>query len=757
MLALTPASLGGAHDLLARALVFVVLTAGGLAALASLLARRPAVAAATTASGQPLLGGAFAGALAGLLAVTLGGPGALPWLVLACLAGAAIHHAEARLAGRLVSAQVSARTGVVEHGLSLAQALAATLAALAAGALLHAQQAAEAVAAVAPVHGWAVGLGLAAFAAFAFVRADRGLARWLGPLALVALAVHVALMLLLLFGGDLGPVLSDMFSRSLGGEAALAGAVAAAAQGVLRASVAGATGGLGHAEGPRAWAAPLVTAAVALLTGLAALTGGPREALGERVLVPLEQHLRYGLAPSEVGQLIVIRPDAGLEEGKRYPMVLRADPRGHLYGDVIRDDNMVAAPAWAFTDTVDTIILRDKDPERAKNPGFDIRIPARRELVDTKVGPFLKLHPIDPNVNLSGLVTSRNLEGPFLNVGDFHFVGGVARGFQLQGGDRLSMYEEPRPKDAPRNPPLRDFIAFNYSGPFYDRDAPPAPMALPVPVASGLEVGSLAHLRLDAPDRGLELGFVNRLGELEVPPWDFLSACDTAVLRHPDDPSQDRTVPVRGHLTNGRLRFISPELKFEELAAKLPGFTGPFLRPPSYKFTAEVHRGARLPGERAESQLALVPVHMHGAPTGNPGPGVYAPHPGEVLLTGMQGPFLDADATGPLVRQLAARHGDAAAGLGAAALVLLALAGVVAWLRAGLRSAAPLLGPAAGVGVGVAFVVCVALGPWLGLPPLLWIADMTAALAVLFGLARLLSLLVWLVRLGRPEHPEQGA
>ena len=761
MLALTPATLGGAHDLLARALVFVVLTAGGLAALAALLARRappvrPDAPVADPHFPHPALAGGFAGVIAGLLAVALGGAGALPWLALACLAGAAIEHAESRLLVRLYPrlgrTNLASRAGPAEQVLAIGHTLAATVAALAAGALLHAQQAAEAVRAATPVAGWAVGLGLAALAAAAFVRSGRGLGRWLGPLALVALGVHVALMILLLAGGGSSAVLSDMFSQALGGEAAFAGAIAAAAQGVLRAGVAGATGGLGHAAAPpqRAWTAPLVTAAVALLTGLAALPGlTTREAIAGRELAPLERHLRGGLAPSDYGQLIVVPPDAGLEEGKRYPMVLRADPRGHLYGEVFRDENIVAAPAWEFTRTVDTIILRDKDPVRGKNPGFDLRIPARRELVETRVGPFLKLHPIDPTVNLRQLMVSRDLEGPFLNVDDFHFVAGVARGFQMGSGDRLSMFEEPRPADAPKNPALRDFVAFNYTGPFFDRGAPPAPLALPVPAESGLEVGSLVDLRLDAPGRGLELGFVNRLGQLEVPPWDFLAACDTAVLRHKDDPAQDRTIAVRSALASGRLRFTSPDLDLTQLASEWPEHTGPHLRPPSYEFTAEVHRGARLPAEQAETHLAVVPVHHDAAPTGNPGPGIYHPHPGEVLITGMQGPFIAEDASGTLVRGLARRLGPTAAGLGAAALVLLALAGLVQWLRAGLRSASLLLGPAPGIGVGLLFLVCVALGPWLGLPPLLRVADAAAALAVLLGLSRLLTLLLWL---GRPDR-----
>ena len=775
MLALTlatsgGATLGGAHDLLARTLVFVVLTAGVLAALVALLSRARGRAPAPTAdeTGLPethlsathlsathlaeIMGAAFAGVDAALLAIGLGGPGALPWLVLAGLVGAAIHRAE----GGLLRSTLAAGTGLPGHVLGVSHALAASLAALTAGALLHSHQAAEAVGAAGPIAPWAVGLGLAALV----LGALRGPGRWLGPVAVVALAVHVALMLLLLAQGGLSPVLGDMFAQALGGEAALAGLLAAAAQGVLRAAVAGATGSLGHAGGDRGgtgglgglggltWLAPVLTAGVALLTGLAALTAGVTtpEVATRRELLPLERHLRGGLTPSEHGQLIVLPPDAGLEEGQRYPMVLRADPRGHLYGGIFRDENIVAAPAWDFTRTVDTVILRDSDPERGKNPGFDVRIAVRRELVDTKVGPFLKLHPIDPTVNIRQLMETRDLAGPFLNVADFQFVGGVARGFRMQGGERLSMFEEPRAADAPRNPALRDIVTFNYSGPYFDRGEPPAPLALAAPIDGGLQPGRVAHLRMDPPARGLELGFVNRLGELEVPAWAFLGAADTAVLRHPDDPTQDRTITVRSRLQSGRLRFTSPDIDLEKLAKRLPGYTGPFLRPPSYHFAAEVHHGARLPAEFAETHVALVPVHQQRAPAGNPGPGTYDPHPGEVLLTGMQGPTLDQDGAGLLVRAIALRFGPALAGLGAGALVVLALAGLLYWLRAGLRSACLLLGARSGVGFGLVFLVCAALGPALELTPLLRVADAAVALAVLLGTARLLAYLPRLAR-----------
>ncbi|HEY0137689.1 MAG TPA: hypothetical protein VGB85_26570, partial [Nannocystis sp.] len=125
------------------------------------------------------------------------------------------------------------------------------------------------------------------------------------------------------------------------------------------------------------------------------------------------------------------------------------------------------------------------------------------------------------------------------------------------------------------------------------------------------------------------------------------------------------------------------------------------------------------------------------------------PHPGEVLLTGMQGPYLDQDGAGTLVRGLARSLGPTAAAVGAGALVLLALAGLLHWLRAGLRSSGQLLGGQTTVGFGLVFLVCAALGPALELTPLLRITDAAAALAVLLGTARLLAYLPRLVRRDR--------
>src|SRR5688572_26345141 len=142
------APLGATHDLLARALVLVVFTGGALALLAVVLLRRRPVVPDTEPPGPlaGLAGAGFAGVVAGALALSLGGPGALVWLALASLVGAAIQLAERRSRPDL-----SETPGPIGQAYRVAHALAAVLAALAAGALLLAQQGAEAARAAFPL------------------------------------------------------------------------------------------------------------------------------------------------------------------------------------------------------------------------------------------------------------------------------------------------------------------------------------------------------------------------------------------------------------------------------------------------------------------------------------------------------------------------------------------------------------------------------------------------------------------------------
>jgi hypothetical protein len=62
-----------------------------------------------------------------------------------------------------------------------------------------------------------------------------------------------------------------------------------------------------------------------------------------------------------------------------------------------------------------------------------------------------------------------------------------------------------------------------------------------------------------------------------------------------------------------------------------------------FEFEVEVHGDTRLTGDH-KGRLALVPVHELGEPTGPvAGPQPYSPHPGELLDSGMAGPFLSGE------------------------------------------------------------------------------------------------------------------
>ncbi|MFY0535144.1 hypothetical protein [Nannocystis pusilla] len=238
--------------------------------------------------------------------------------------------------------------------------------------------------------------------------------------------------------------------------------------------------------------APL-TAAAATLAGLLVLAGGdPRAPVfaGEPSPLPgapagavaLEQHLGVGLQPSDYGQTVVLAEGLGLEPGKRYEVVLRASPRGHRAGEVITDDNMVVVPAYAVAADVDTVILRDRDPTRAGNPGFDVHVACTREHVTTRVGEFYKLRPRDPNINLFQLMRARGLDGPYVPLHDYHFKASVRAAVTLGSNQtRHLLYEEPRPDDAPSDPSLRELITLGYAGPYLDpggaTEAPPLAFA----------------------------------------------------------------------------------------------------------------------------------------------------------------------------------------------------------------------------------------------------------------------------------------
>jgi hypothetical protein len=740
--------------------VFVV--AGLLAAVVGRAPQLRGLAAALRPSRarRQLLAGVGLAAVAGAaFALAAGGPGAIAWWWLAGLLGGGLHWAEARLGahGEQDRAQGSGRLG---HALKFLSACAGLVAALAAGALLHAQQGAEALREGLGLAAWAAGPLLAGLLlALALLARRRPDARVEGGLAALALLAWVGLALaaLLATPGAFAAGLSAMVEGAWSSEAAAGGALAAAAQAVLWSSFA-AGPGLGAAAGgdepaERVVGVAPLTAVIATLAGLLVLAGGdPRAAViagdASRLpnapagLVALERHLGVGLQPSDYGQTVVLAPDLELEAGKRYEVVLRADPRGHRAGELLPGDNMVVVPAYAVARDVDAVILRDKDPARAKNPGFDIHIACTRELVSTRVGDFYKLRPRDPHINLLQLIKARDLDGPYVPLRDYRFAASVREAVALDTNQtQLLLYEEPRPADAPFDPSLRELLLLGFYGPYFDPGGATevAPVAFAAAPESALTVDQRVHLRLDPPARGLELGFINRLDELEVPPWDLLAGATVAVLPHREDPQLDLRVPVFNRLAFGRLRFFSadPAIHFRDLAKTHPEYGAPRLVPPSHRFAAEVRAATRVPEPRPSDRV-LIPLHPEERPRGNPGYSLYTPHPAELLLAGMQPPVRDRFGAAQALSGLAAGLGRAGSVAGALTLAGLTLAGLAFWLRRGQRFAARCFGGGE-LAVGLAFVACVLAGPACDPAALLRLAVPALVVCVVFGLTALLA------------------
>ncbi len=638
--------------------MYLVLGVGGMVLLGSALVQLRGLGRALRPSDDPtpLLRGSTASAgvasiVGAALAIEVGGPGALPWMWLVTFLGMGLVWASTTAAlrsrghdrdGLLRASPIRAmQAGLAGAGaaLSVAYALALALAAAGVGALLHGQQVSALFYDLAGAPKGAIAGALALLAAplilspqTRFGARIRHLSLRLLPLLLM---VYVGIALATLVGDVEGTraaldlALSAAFSDETLSSDALAGgasggALAALTHAVLRTTMTGPglgvaafTPELAHARdversSARAMLAPLLGAGlVGSLTALTLLThGGDRGAVAERELVFLEAHQSRALLPSERGQTVVLPEEENtpLEEGNLYAMVLRANPRGHKVGRLLEQDNIVVVPSWRITEATDTLILRDGDPTRRDNAGYDVIVPCTRELVDTRAGTFLKLAPKDPELNLRALMNSRNLEGPYVGLGDFHFVGAVERAISghPRFGEHLALYQ-PESDEAPVDPSLRDILQMGYRGPYVDSDEEPLPPALVGAEGFLPEVGSVLHLRMEPPKRGLDLGFINRAKELETPAWDMLAAAKSVVLRRPEpgrrDPDRRPRAPRPPALQHRRLRLLLrgdadhdlPRGALHPAGAPRHHGRGPQRRPPA----PALRRSPRLDPDRA--------------------------------------------------------------------------------------------------------------------------------------------------------------
>jgi Na+/alanine symporter len=773
------------------AIAFLVLLAGGAVTLGTGLVQLRGLVGGLKATGSDrmLRRGLVAssvgmGSVAGAgLALAAGGPGALLWMWVATLLGMALTYAEVVASVRFrntdqkeVGPVVYMREGLGGAGKTLAMlfALVMPATAIAMGALFQAQQAGELMFAVADANPITVGAVLAVVAAALMFTKGPGARRALLLLAPVSVAAYVIVALVII--GAHTDALGDAFAAILGdakaGEAMIGGAVGgsvlvAVQHGFLRGTFANESG-LGTAglsdqalesadaqsAGRAAMTVPLLNGGLlATLTGLAILVSGTQsrleiterhETTGNPLLTALEVPQARGLIPSlEKGQVVVLPEDTQLEAMNRYPFVMRANPRGSKVGTFDANKNAIAIPVWRITENVDTIVFRSADELRRLNPAYDLRIPVTQEPRTLANGvESLVLTPLDEGLDLAKL--KARMRGPYIQLEDFYFEGGVAAANHPRYGDHLAMFEDP-PKDGPPNPPLRTVISFGFRGPyFYESGEQGRPPSALVSV-EGFEapVGRMLTLRMEPPARGSHLGsVVEGTGEYRTPGWDFLQGTKLAVLRHVEDPAKDLRVPVDHYVAeDGTLRFTSAATDIVDFAkaAQMKEFTGPFLLPPAYAFEVEVHSSARL-DQKWSDRVSLVPVHPHPEPQGGTGE-IYTPHPGELFLTDMQGPFMARQGAVLMADAAAAGLGDSGPMVLAAIALILALTTAVTWAAGGARVLSHLLGSGADLALKVAFLVALVVGATATLDTVLGVAEPLMLATLALNVVALLMLL----------------
>jgi len=714
------------------------------------------------------------GSIAGVaLAVSVAGPGAILWMWITTVLGMGLHFVEATLgaADRKESGAASAgpmayiRAGLGPLGrpLSWLFAVLAVLVAVFAGGLFQTHQAAA-----------LLRQGFGTLPAFGAVLVAVLAAPWvlrprLRPTLFSIVPALLALYVLLVAAAiaqDLegaAASLSLIVEHGLGLDEAtggVAGGITAVVvyHGALRATFANESG-LGTAAfvtapaderpadtGLRAMLVPLLTVGlVGTLTALLVVRPEGNPLLAERTIIPLERAESRGLAPSaQVGQTVILPEETELQPGNRYRTVIRANPRGHQFGRFLRDENAVVLPTWPIASGADTLIFRDINRKRTKSAGWDIRVPCNRETFEGDDGAqYIRLTPTDPELQLTALMKRYGLEGPYVNVGDYEFVGTVARAVSPREslGEHLALFEE-RPDDAPSAPKLHEFFRSGYRGPYIEGEKPRPPWAFPSTEAFSPEVGTIVRLRFRSPRRGGLWGKVTQIGDIEAPPWGFLLGTREVVLRHDDDPSLDIVVPVKAQLREHRIRLEStdPELTdFRVVEEKMKKYSGPFLRTPPYDFEVEVHTAQRLPMSY-QGRRALVPIHEQTEPVGPPSSLPYTPHPGELLATDMEGPFAAADGAEVVANGM----GDRLGGTGRAVLTVLAalfaLTTLVAWSEIGARSLSHVLGNWCIAPFRTLFLVAACAGGAVGLPWILEVADSALGAMLTVNLLALIAL-----------------
>lgn len=832
-------------------LVYTVLAAGVLATVLTGFAQlRLFTRAWTLGPNAALVRRGFLAASVGMgsvggsiLALELGGPGAIGWMWIASLLGMALVYADVLFAvrfrrqdehGRRAATVFSFADGLPRFGTPLAYVYALVLLvfALAAGAMLQTQQSSALLETVGGDH-WVIAGFLVIVAALGMaVPKLRMFVAALGPVAVVLYVVALAWVLARAsgsVGGALGSIVSGM---STGEGSTLAGGatglLVALQVGFLRATLA-TEAGLGSAGfTPEAdashkssqWAeqaasaamlAPLISGIlIPTLTALVVLcstpwtgqridepaerlptadqrvageadrvelaavfTDGDVSRLGEleaqRVVplwAPLERPMSRGTAASlQAGQTVVLPVDAiapegatddadGLLEDHVYPMIMRASPRG-VRVRIEEGENQIILALSEETEVIRELVYRDRDPERAKHPAYDIRVAVNNEVVGAGQRLLIQLTPVDPEVDLYRL--SKLRDGPYAVFGDYHFQGRVVQMFQNRWGVHHAITQADTDPTRPLS--LRNTVeSASFRGPYLDGGEPRPPLAMVAREDFDAPIGARLPMHMDPPERGMQIGQLLASGELQTPPWKFLAETKWAVLRHKTDPAKDMRIPVTSKFMDGTLRFLSGRRDIADFskAHRWAEYTGPYLLPPPYEFEVEVHSGVRFPASSAYlgrlgidrpafrgpfyERKTLVAVHPHGEPQGSPRE-LYDPHPAEVAPF-MEGPRVSGSGIARLgwASRLSIDRG--ADLLLAISVLILALTTMIAWSDYGARAADFMLGRGAGLGFRLVFLAAGLFGAGLTVTPILTAADSAMlALVVLNGVGLVALLL----------------
>lgn len=791
-----------------------------------------------------------------LLALELGGPGAIGWMWVASFLGMGLVYAEVMLAlrfrRRLGERQRAGTVYALADGipplhvralewlgapnLISGQTLAVLFAmvfmvfAVAAGSMLQTQQSGVLLATIGGDRWLVAGFLVVAAGVGMLVPKLRDFVVALGPVA-VALYVLAVILMIVRSPGDpgaaLGRIIAGMGGASpaeLAGGAAGGGLLMALQVGFLRGTLA-TEAGLGsvgftpqvdevkrpEAAAAAAMLAPLISGIVVpTLTAIVALTSTPWVNLridepGERLAsaderlasdnelaeiaavlsdgaldrlspddrkrvvalwAPLERPQARGTAASlQAGQTVVLPVDAiapegatddseGMLEDHVYPMVMRASPRGMKVPAREGQASLVLGFAEE-TELIRELVFRDRNAGRGLYPAYDLRIPVKNEVLGPEGQQFIRLTPVDDEIDLYRL--SKVRDGPYVVFGDFHFEGRVVKMFQTRWGVHHALIEVEPPPNRPLS--LRTTVPSSaFRGPYFDNGEARPPLAMVAREQFQAPVGARLQMEFRAPARGMQVGNLLTSGELLTPPWTMLAQTTTAVIRHNTDPSKDLMIPVTSTLVDGTLRFLSGRKDIADFAKveRWRDYTGPYLLPPPQRFEVEVHTGARFPASSSylsrlglergsvagplSERRTLIAVHPYGEPQGSRGE-LYTPHPAE-LAPFMDGPYVSGQGLERLgwASRMTVKRSSAL--LLSISVLILALTTMIAWSGYGARAADYAFGRGAGIGFRIVFLIAGLTGAVLTVLPILTVADYAMlGLVTLHGLGLIILMI----------------